>query len=251
MEDFGSEGVLVDGGPDPQRYATAIDVLAAIHGRPRASVLPVPGGGEHRLLALLDGALTADLVFFADWYVPHVIGAPLNRSAAESFAALWTALIARLTEAEQSWVLFDMQSPNLFWLAERTTIARIGLIDFQDMFLGPAAYDVATLCQDARATVSPELEATLRERYVAARGARQPAFDGEAFAEAYAILSAARTLKNMGVFARLADHLGKIQYLQHLPRMDDYLARSLKHPVLSELAVWYERHLPPPSQASR
>ena len=98
----------------------------------------------------------------------------------------------------------------------------------------------------------PELEAALRDRYVALQARRQGrAFDAESFAATYAILGAARTLKNMGVFARLADHLGKTQYLQHLPRMDDYLARNLKHPVLSDLAVWYERHLPPLSQAHR
>ena len=251
MEDFGSQGVLINGAPDPERYGAAIDVLAAIHAAPRAAVLPVPGGGEHRLLNLSAKVLMADLVLFADWYVPHVAGASLDRSAAESFAAIWAALFARLEAAEKSWVLFDMQSPNLFWLPERLGPARIGLIDFQDMFAGPAAYDVASLCQDARVTVSAGLEAALRNRYVALRRATDRTFDVESFAATYAILGAARTLKNMGVFARLADHLGKTQYLQHLPRMDDYLARSLKHPVLSDLAVWYERHLPPLSQAHR
>ena len=251
MEDFGEEGVITDGAPDTERYATAIDVLAAIHAAPRPAVLPVPGGGEHPLPPLSAKVLMADLAVFTDWYVPHALGGPLDRSAAESFAAIWTALCVRLAEAEQSWVLFDMQSPNLFWLPERGGIARIGLIDFQDMFVGPAAYDVASLCQDARVSVPAEMEAALRERYVALRRAGGRLFDAESFAAAYAILAAARTLKNMGVFARLADHLGKTQYLQHLPRMDDYLARSLKHPVLSALAVWYERHLPPLSQAHR
>ena len=249
MEDFGGEGVLADGVPDPERYAAAIDVLAAIHAAPRAATLPVPGGGAHRLLTLSPQVLTADLALFADWYVPHATGAPLDRSAAESFAAIWVALFARLAESEESWVLFDMQSPNLFWLPERNGIARIGLIDFQDMFVGPAAYDVASLCQDARVTVAPELEAALRDRYVAQRQAQGRPFDRESFAGAYAILGAARTLKNMGFFARQADLSGKTQYLQHLPRMDDYLARNFRHAVLSDLAVWYERHLPPLSQA--
>ncbi len=251
MEDFGSEGVLTDGAPDRERYAAAIDVLAAIHAAPRPAVLPVPGGGEHHLPPLSARVLMADLAVFTDWYVPHAVGGALDRSAAESFAAIWTALFGRLAEAEQSWVLFDMQSPNLFWLPERSGIARIGLIDFQDMFVGPAAYDVASLCQDARVTVSAEMEAALRKRYVALRRAGGRPFDAESFAGAYAILGAARTLKNMGVFARLAGHLGKSQYLQHLPRMEDYLARNLKHAVLSDLAVWYERHLPPLSQAAR
>ncbi len=250
-EDFGGEGIAPGDAPEPERYGAAIDVLAAIHGAPRPAVLTVPDGGEHRLLTLSGTVLMADLAMFADWYVPHATGAPLDRSAAESFAHVWSALFARLAAAEQSWVLFDMQSPNLFWLPERAGTARVGLIDFQDMFTGPAAYDVATLCQDARVTVSPELEARLSDRYVAARLAGGAPFDAGNFSAIYAILGAARGLKNMGVFARLADALGKTQYLQHLPRMDDYLARNLKHPVLSDLAVWYERHLPPPSQAHR
>ncbi len=251
MEDFGSDGIVIDGAPDPERHAAAIDVLAAIHGSPRATVLPVPGGGEHRLLPLSAKVLTADLAFFADWYVPQATGAALDRSAAESFMGVWATLFDRLAGAEESWVLFDMQSPNLFWLAERAGAARVGLIDFQDMFVGPAAYDVASLCQDARVTIPAEMEAALRERYVARRRAGGRAFDADSFAAAYAILSAARTLKNMGFFARQAAHLGKTQYLQHLPRMADYLGRSLKHPVLSDLAVWYERHLLPLSQATQ
>ena len=251
MEDLGSEGMLVNGAPDPERYSVAIAALAAIHAHSRAALLPVPGGGEHHLLTLSAKVLMADLAVFTDWYVPHVLGGPLDRAAAESFLAIWVALCDRLAGAEQSWVLFDMQSPNLFWLPERAGIARVGLIDFQDMFVGPAAYDVASLCQDARVTISAELEAALRASYVDVRYGRTRTYNAENFSAAYAILGAARTLKNMGVFARLADHLGKTQYLQHLPRLNDYLARNLTHPVLSDLAVWYERHLPPTSQAAR
>ena len=209
MEDFGTDGVVVGGAPDPERYGVAVEVLAAIHAAPRPAVLPVPGGGEHRLLALSAEVLTADLAMFADWYVPHATGRPLDRSAAESFMAVWIALFARLAGAEQSWVLFDVQSPNLFWLPDRAGIARIGLIDFQDMFVGPAAYDVATLCQDARVTVPAELEAALRDRYVAARRAARSAVRCGLVRCGLCDSRRARTLKNLGVFARLADHLGK------------------------------------------
>ena len=173
--------------------------------------------------------LAADLAMFADWYVPHATGASARPFRGRIVhGRLGQRSSPGCASAEQSWVLFDMQSPNLFWLPERAGIARIGLIDFQDMFVGPAAYDVATLCQDARVTIPPELEAALRDRYVAPRRAPGPARSTRTRSpRAYAILAAARTLKNMGVFARLADHLGKTQYLQHLPRMADYLARSL------------------------
>ena len=252
IEDFGREGVLAaDGSPDPARYDVAVDMLAAIHGTPRPDTLPVPGGGTHRLLALDETVVMADLALFTDWYVPHVTGAPASDEAVVAFREIWRRLLAPLATAGTSWVLFDVQSPNLFWLAARDGIRRIGLIDFQDMFVGPPAYDVVSLCQDHRVTVPVALETALRDRYVATRHAAGAPFDVESFAGAYAILGAARALKNMGVFARLAEHVGKPHYLQHLPRLADYLARNLSHAVLSELSLWYERHLPSESQAAR
>ncbi len=251
MEDFGNEGVVRNGGPDPQRYEAAVEVLAAIQGKGRPATLALPDGGSHRLPSLSPTVLKADIALFAEWYVPHLAGRMLDTGATQAFDAIWAALFARLGDAEQSWVLFDVQSPNLFWLGERRGIARIGLIDFQDMFVGPAAYDVASLCQDARVTISPSLETALREHYIALRRKGNPAFDAEMFSAAYAILGAARTLKNLGVFARMADHLGKTEYLRHFPRLGEYLARNLTHPVLSDLAVWYERHLPPLTQAAK
>ncbi len=196
MEDLGTEGVVAGGAPIPERYALAIDVLAAIHAEPRPPVLPLPGGDTHPLIPLDAEALAPDIALFADWYVPHATGRPLGDEARAAFEALWAGLFARLGAGEQSWVLFDMQSPNLFWLPERQGLARLGIIDFQDMFLGPAAYDVAAICHDARATVPLALEADLRARYVAHRRAANSRFDAETFAESCAILAVARTLKN-------------------------------------------------------
>ncbi len=245
MEDFGAEGVLdPDGAPDPERYRVVIDLLAAIHAAPRPDTLALPDGTTHRLPRLSAEVLAADIAFFADWYLPHV-GARPDKAALAKFHTIWDDLFARLASAEQSWVLFDIQSPNLFWLPDRDGIARIGLIDFQDMFCGPSAYDVASICQDMRATVPAALEAALRDRYVAIRRAAEPRFDVEAFNDAYAILSAARALKSLGVFARLIDRYGKRQYLHHMPRVREYLQRSLAHPALSGYADWHRRHLPP------
>ena len=170
-------------------------------------------------------------------------GAPLASVAHGELVAIWTALAERLGATEQNWVLFDVQSPNLFWLPTRVGIARIGFIDFQDMFIGPAAYDVASLCFDARVTIPPALADELSNHYVALRSAGASDFAPDSFREAFAIAAALRTMKNMGAFARLAG-TGKPIYLNHLQRMRTYLARAVSHPVLSPLAVWYERHLP-------
>lgn len=245
MEDLGSEGIVGDCAPMAERYEVAIDVLAAIHSQPRPSVLPVGDGTVHRLPVYGAEALAVEVDFFSDWYVPHVTGRPLNAVAVNELKAIWSELTVQLDVAERGWVLLDFHSPNLLWLPERAGLKRLGILDFQDLLVGPSAYDVASLAQDARATVSADLEADLKRRYVELRRANSPDFDRAAFESAYAILAAQRATKILGVFARLADAAGKPQYLRHIPRLGEYLARSLAHPVLSGYAHWYERNVPP------
>jgi tRNA threonylcarbamoyl adenosine modification protein YjeE len=244
MEDFGDDRIVVAGEPVAERYAAAVQMLGTIHDQPRPGVLPLPDGSTHSLRHLDADALAPEVAVFARSYVPYATRGVLAADASKGLIDIWTGLSARLAVADTSWVLFDVQSPNLFWLPEREGIARIGVIDFQDMFVGPAAYDVASLCQDARVTIAPRLEKDLWARYVDLRGARNRRFDVESFAEAYAICAALRAMKNLGVFARLIDQ-GKLRYLSHLPRMREYLERAFEHPVLSSLALWYEKHVSP------
>jgi aminoglycoside/choline kinase family phosphotransferase len=56
------------------------------------------------------------------------------------------------------------------------------------------------------------------------------------------ILGAKRITRILGVFARLANRDGKPGYLRHIPRLRAYLAGLLADPVLSGLALWYEKH---------
>jgi aminoglycoside/choline kinase family phosphotransferase len=116
----------------------------------------------------------------------------------------------------------------------------VGFLDFQDAMIGPAAYDVASLAQDARVTVPPDLERALVDDYVALRRAADPDFEAAPFHDIYAIIAAQRATRILGVFARLAERDGKPGYLRHIPRVSGYLARALAHPVLSPAAVWYE-----------
>ena len=64
------------------------------------------------------------------------------------------------------------------------------------------------------------------------------------FAAAYAILGAQRATKILGIFARLNHRDGKPQYLRHMPRLWNYLRRSLAHPALAPLNGWYSVHMP-------
>ena len=212
---------------------------------PRPATLPLPGGGHHALSDFTPGAFAAETSMFLDWYLPHAGGGAPGAAMQADYASLWDDLIGRLAGKERGWVLLDFHSPNLLWLSDREGIARLGIIDSQDLMIGPSAYDVASLCQDARATVSPPLEAELVARYAAARCAADPGFDIAAFEEAYAILTVQRATKILGIFARLADGAGRTGYLRHNPRLREYLDRSLAHPAMTRYALWYRRHIPP------
>jgi aminoglycoside/choline kinase family phosphotransferase len=166
------------------------------------------------------------------------------------FVMVWRDLLSKPAAAasspDKTWVLRDFHSPNLIWLGERQDLARVGVIDFQDAVLGPAAYDLVSLLQDARIDIPEMLELSLLTRYIKARRAADDSFDPAAFAELYAIMSAQRNTRLLGTFARLNRRDGKPQYLRHQPRIWTYLSRSLAHPALARAREWYSANVPPP-----
>jgi len=110
--------------------------------------------------------------------------------------------------------------------------------------MGPAAYDVASLLQDARVDVPEHLEIALLSRYSRARHAANANFDAAHFAQLYATMAAQRASKILGIFARLEKRDHKPQYLRHMPRVWAYLRRALAHPALDALQSWYRVHVP-------
>ncbi|WP_340159329.1 tRNA (adenosine(37)-N6)-threonylcarbamoyltransferase complex ATPase subunit type 1 TsaE [uncultured Hoeflea sp.] len=241
IENLGADGVLdEDGKPDPDRYKVAIDCLAALHGKPLPDALPV-GGGLHHVPAYDPRAMQIEVELLTDWYLPFKRGTAVPDAERQDYIELWRALFAELQNAEKALVLRDYHSPNLIWRDDRTGLDRLGIIDFQDAMIGPSAYDVASLCQDARVTVDQELADQLLNRYVAARRADDPLFDEAAFRRAYAIMAAQRAAKILGIFVRLKQRDGKPGYLRHLPRIEAYIAASLQHPALQPLRNWFAK----------
>lgn len=247
LEDLGRE-ICVEGDPPspiPDRYAAAVDVLAALHATELPAELPDGTGGRYAIPVYRRENLAAEVAVFLDWGFPHLVGRPAGADERAGFMALWEPLFAEVLAGRSTWCLRDYHSPNLIWLPDRVSVRRIGILDFQDTILGHAAYDVVSLAQDARVTVPEDLERDLLDRYVAVRAATTGDFDAEAFRRAYAILSLQRNTRILGVFARLLKRDGKPGYIRHMPRVRTYLDRSLKQDVSHPLKLWYEANVPP------
>jgi hypothetical protein len=247
MDDFGNERIVDGDPPAPieERYAVAVDLLAALHRRELPDTLPVTSELVYRLPAYDMEAFLIEAELLLDWYL-IAAGAPAATAARAAFVRLWREALLPAIAAPPTWVLRDYHSPNLLWLAQRDEIARIGLLDFQDALIGPAAYDVASLLQDARVDIPEAMEMALLGRYVRSRLDDDREFDTAGFTRVYATLAAQRATKILGIFARLHRRDGKPQYLHHMPRLWGYLQRSLAHPALTALKVWYATNVPVP-----
>ena len=243
LEDFGAQTVVDSDGPSAVRYTEAVALLGDLHNQELPGQLPVDDETYTIPVYDIDAMLVEDELLL-DWYAPRTApGAPASGARAQ-FLALWTQVLTPVLKEPKTWTLRDFHSPNLHWLPERDGLRRLGLIDFQDAVLGPPAYDLASLLQDARVDMPDEIELRLIALYARRRQARDAAFDVAAFTASYAAMGAQRATKILGIFARLDKRDGKPQYLAHLPRIERYLAKNLNHPLMAPIKQWVLAHLP-------
>jgi aminoglycoside/choline kinase family phosphotransferase len=107
----------------------------------------------------------------------------------------------------------------------------IRVIDFQDALLGPALYDLASLCtdRDSDRFVSIALERHLVSRFgsMLARHGGPSYSDPAALQRDYLLAVAYRTMRVIGRFGFLAIERHKSDYLRFLPRMAAQTKRAL------------------------
>jgi aminoglycoside/choline kinase family phosphotransferase len=227
LEDFGDARVGPVLAADPAQeegvYAVAVDILAALHQHPPGNVRPYD-----------EAELLREARLFPDWYLPAV-GCPEGPGHDAAWASLWPQVAAHPPVL----VLRDYHADNLMILP-RPGLQALGLLDFQDALAGHPAYDLASLLQDIRRTVSPALEAAMLDRYLAQR----PGVDQAAFRTAYDILAAQRNIKILGVFTRLYVRDGKAGYPAFHPRLWQLVTANLARPALAPVAAWFAAHVP-------
>ena len=237
IEDLGDETytrVLADGADEVALYGLAIDVLIGLHQLPLSEAVPagLPSYDDERFL---DEAL-----LFIDWYLPAINGRATPQALRDSYVEAWHALFPVARAVSESLVLRDYHVDNLMWLPDRNGVAACGLLDFQDGVVGPVAYDLVSLLEDARRDIDASLAAAMLARYLAAF----PALDQAAFAASYAVIGAQRHAKVIGIFTRLSRRDGKDGYLEHIPRVWRLFEGALAHPALAPMRTWIDTHVP-------
>lgn len=226
LGDLGGETILKEGQPVTERYEAAVDVLSQLHACKWDEHLNSQCA-EHALYPADSTMLITEAELYLHWYLPYATGKQVSEEQQTEFWEAWQELLQPVLSAEKTLLLRDYHSPNLMWLPEADNGKQIGLIDFQDALLGPAAYDVASLVYDARTDMPAELQEHLIARYCATARKNKPAFDEIAFKRAVAILALQRNAKILGGFVRLDKHYGKPKYMGLLPRIRTYAQQAL------------------------
>jgi aminoglycoside/choline kinase family phosphotransferase len=236
LDDFGDDRLreALDAAPEREAelYALAVDLLVHLHGH-----APMPGLRPHGLDQWLE-----ELRLFPDWYCPAV-GLEVDVAG---WDAAWRDVLA-LVAADglgPVTVLRDFHAENIMLIAGRAGIGHFGLLDFQDAVAGHPAYDLASVLEDARRDVSPEVERAMLDRYMKATG------QSADYESAYWALSAQRNTRILGVFTRLWKRDGKRHYTGYQPRMWGLLERDLAHPALAPVRAWFDANLPAEKRAA-
>ena len=96
---------------------------------------------------------------FFDWYLNFLKKNEIFLLK-EKFNLLFKSYFSCIKNIPQALVHRDYHIDNLFYLSKSKN-TRCGLIDYQDAVIGPCAYDLASLTQDARIDVPKKLELEL------------------------------------------------------------------------------------------
>jgi aminoglycoside/choline kinase family phosphotransferase len=231
LGDFGDTRLRETLDDDPERerelYELATDVLVDLHNHP-----PMPGLRPHGLEQWLD-----ELSLFTEWYCP-VVGLEADEAG---YRSAWRQVLEPVANDGLGpvTVLRDYHAENVMLVEGRSGVAHFGLLDFQDALAGHPAYDLASVLEDARRDVTPDVERAMIDRYVAATGS------GSALERAYWALAAQRNTRILGVFTRLWKRDNKPGYRRFQPRMWGLLERDLARPGLELVRYWFDANVPP------
>jgi aminoglycoside/choline kinase family phosphotransferase len=242
LEDLGDglfATLIAEGEAETPLYEAAVDVQIALQSQAPPQVLSADGA-TWPLLTYDALALKVATDTFLEWW-PKFSGLPtFTPEVVAEWDELWAPVWVRGEAGASVFTHRDYHAQNLLWLPDRGGVARVGLLDFQDALRAHPAWDLTHLLQDARRDISPELEAAMLERFLAAR----PELERETFMADYRALAASNAARILGrVFARQA-LLGRSQYEAFMPRTWRYLERNLTDPRMAGLKAWFDANVP-------
>lgn len=180
--------------------------------------------------------LLEEMNLFPIWFLSHHLG----KSMSPNQEACWNKTTAFLTdiclEQPQVWVHRDFHSRNLMVTEHNNP----GVIDFQDLVVGPISYDLASIFKDCYIEWPRYQQLIWLQQYydlLTKPNNSKLNFEFDDLIRWYDLTGFQRHLKVLGIFCRLNYRDGKARYLDDLPLVAKYCLEVVElYPELSEFS---------------
>ena len=164
--------------------------------------------------------LQQEMDLFQQWYLEKHLDFTIEKASHDIWLTTQQFLINECLLQPQVWVHRDYHSRNLMITIDNSP----GIIDFQDLVLGPIAYDLASLFKDCYIEWPRQRQLSWLLNYhnqlIAKVGERT--FEFDQLVRWYDLSGLQRHLKVLGIFCRLNYRDNKPHYLEDLPLVAKY-----------------------------
>ena len=233
IEDFGDTTfykVLIKKKNKLVIYKRLIDFLLKIQKIKPKSKIKIIGRRSHVINKYSNKYLFEESNLFFDWYLPLFFTKKKALNIKRKTKKILLKLYNKLNFSNSYFVHRDYHVQNLMRVGNK-----IGVIDSQDALIGNPAYDLVSLIDDVRLKTSKKLKNKIYNYYLKKTKIVNQ-YNSKNFCVDFNILSIQRSLKIIGIFARLFKRDGKDKYLKLIPytwkllemRMDPKIFLKLK-----------------------
>jgi len=220
MEDLGNRTYLNDliQNSEPL-YSAAIDTLILL----QRGHLDQP---SFALPSYTENLLNNEMELFNKYFLNKHLKSKLNINSKKVWADTKEFLCRECLAQPQVWVHRDYHSRNLMITAKHSP----GVIDFQDMVLGPIAYDLASIFKDCYIEWPRQKQHEWLAEYHQKLLSQSPehSFSLDTLIRWVDLTGLQRHLKVLGIFCRLNYRDGKEQYMGDLPLVAKYVLEVIK-----------------------
>jgi len=207
-------------------YALAVDVLKKMQALTDYPELP----------AYYEGRIHASHKHIITQALPFLRGEDNPEGLVEQYEDIWRGIESRYPPCPQSFMHIDFHAENLMWLPDAQGTDRCGILDYQEAMIGPCAYDLANLLEDARIDVPQDIRDAMMDRYCEGMSAGER----EVFEAWFRILATQFHCRVLGLFIRLVHQEGVEKYRPFIPVLRAHLRRGLQNPVLQPLKAFFD-----------
>jgi len=186
--------------------------------------------------------LEQEWVWHQEWFLQKWLGLPTSVDAAVHDG--YEKIMLNILTQPQVFMHRDYHSANLMVLPDN----RVGILDFQDAFMGPLTYDLASLLRDCYIEWRPVMVEEWAGYYFSLLR-EQGLFDevsDQTFMQWFDWMSIQRHIKALMTFARKSVRDEDDRYLVHIPRTVNAIIKvSEQYPLLRALTDYYANTVEP------